>query len=106
MGFSIHCNQLSKLTTRRANKVTGIDFDFAVPSEEEKRVVLHRDGTATWEDGTPYIYYPEDRRDTTVIGYPTISAVAYLLEYSYPLTRVFHGEVGNLRGRHGRRRQD
>jgi hypothetical protein len=107
MRFPTSPSRLSEMTARKANKVTCINFDFSVPQDEQQKVILYDDGTTTWEDGSPWINQPMDRKDTTVIGYPTISAVARLLEYGN-LARAFDRDVGSRR--HGilrhRRRQD
>src|SRR5262249_14871339 len=71
-------SEISKLTTKQANKVRRIIFGFTSPTEPP--LVLHPD-RITYKDGTPFVVHPNDRRDTTTIGYRTLSAVAFLLEH-------------------------
>jgi hypothetical protein len=80
LGHVIFCHQLPGLTTRDARRVTQIYFDFELPPQKEEMVFPHPDGTTTFVDGTPYVRRLQDRRDTTVIGSPTINAVARLLK--------------------------
>jgi hypothetical protein len=78
-GPEIHFSQISTLKPKLANKVTGIVFKFE--PNAQKFVNLHPDGKVTWTDGTPWVYVPKDRKDTTTIGYETVSAVAFLLQH-------------------------
>jgi len=71
----ISCRELFGLRTKRANKVGQIYFDFIL-----EKLLLHPDGTLTEKDGTPFATRRTDRRDTTVIGWDTVNAVARALK--------------------------
>lgn len=76
----IHSRELFELPTKRAKKVGQIAFEFTLAEEDEEWVVINSDGTATYQDGRPFVRRFQDRRDKTIIGYDTVGAVASTLK--------------------------